>query len=206
MSQLSLTVVTAALVLGTSAAQAQRAIPMPDTLGANFPIGDSARGRASATDFDFLVGQWHFTHQTRRSDGTFNPPISGHWSAFKKAGARYSDGNREGQTVLLEDHWRPDDSTDVSTSGVYTWRSFSSEHPIWGIQGINTWELRGEPGLSWSDGANRYLIQHRESVIVRIRYFAIDGNSFLWRRDSSTDGGRTWLLDSATMKAQRTGR
>jgi hypothetical protein len=38
---------------------------------------------------------------------------------------------------------------------------------------------------------------------MRIRYFAIEANHFLWRGDRTTDGGKTWLLDAWTMEARR---
>ena len=58
-------------------------------------------------------------------------------------------------------------------------------------------------GLTWSDATNRYAIQHYGTAIMRIRYFALGPERFLWRADRSTDGGRTWLLDAWTMEATR---
>ena len=208
MAQLPLALAGAALLLGaaTLPAQNRRAVPLPDTLGANFSIADSATAAGTAADYDFLEGSWHFTYQTRRPDGSFNPPTTGHWTATKKFFERYNDGGREVIAVLVEDHWRPDDSTASAANGVYTWRSFISTQPRWVMQGINSWEVDWQPGQTWSDGSNRYAIQHRVWGIARIRYLAIGANSSLWRSDRSTDGGRTWLLDAATMLVQRVGQ
>ena len=194
-----LTVATGLVVAPGLGAQA-RAIALPDTLGANFAIADSSRALGSASDFDFLMGAWHFTFQSRRPNGTFNPAFSGHWSANKR------DTEHDGQdveTAFVEDQWRPDDATAASSAGTYTYRAYSSQRHLWAIQGINTYAVEWEPGLAWGDGANRYLIQHYGSAIERIRYFAITPTSFLWRADRTQDGGKTWLLDHWTMQATR---
>lgn len=209
MASLSVRLLCAASLLAPSVAGAQgRAIQLPDTLGANFSIADTAGARATAADFDYLIGIWHFTFQSRRPNGAFNPPFSGHWYAMKKATTQYTDAGREVQSVLVEDQWRPDEPSDASSNGTYTWRAFNSQRSLWTIQGINTWSVEWEPGVAWGAGANRYLVQHYDNgaTIMRIRYFAITADSFLWRADMSTDRGRTWLLDRWTMQASRIAR
>lgn len=191
------------LLAGPSLAAQGRAIAFPDTLGANFAIADSARALGSATDFDFLVGTWHFTFQSRRADGTFNQAFVGHWSAAKLDAERYTDHQQQVETALVTDQWRPDDETAAASAGTYTYRAFSSQRHLWAIQGINTYAAEWEPGLAWGDGTNRYLIQHYGPAIERIRYFAITPTQFLWRADRSTDGGKTWVLDHWTMQATR---
>lgn len=196
----------AALLAGPSLAAQARSITLPDTLGANFAIADSAHALGSAGDFDFLVGRWHFTFQSRRADGTFNQTFVGHWSAAKLDTEQYTDHQQQVETVIVADQWRPDDETAASSAGTYTYRAYSSQRHLWAIQGINTYAAEWEPGLAWGDGANRYLIQHYGSAIERIRYFAITPTSFLWRADRSADGGKTWLLDHWTMQATRIGK
>ena len=39
---------------------APRAIQLPDTMGANFSVADTATGTSLPTDYDFLVGAWSF--------------------------------------------------------------------------------------------------------------------------------------------------
>ena len=206
MAPLSVSVRLAAVVVVVAAAglEAQgRAIALPDTLGANFAIADSARALGAATDFDFLVGTWHFTFQWRSPTGTFNPTFTGHWSASKRDSERYTDQGKDVETALVEDQWRPDDASATASAGTYTYRAYSSQRHLWAIQGVNTYAANWEPGLAWVDGSNRYLIQHYGSAIERIRYFAITPTSFLWRADRSEDGGKTWLLDHWTMQATR---
>src|SRR5690349_783834 len=81
-------------------APVRRAITLPDTLGANFPASDTLKGKSDPGDYDFLVGMWQFTFQSRNQDGSFTQPFTGHWVFTKK--------QTDGQGVLLEDHWRPD--------------------------------------------------------------------------------------------------
>ena len=69
----------AGLVLVAPAARAQgRAIPLPDTLGANFPLADSATKAGTPADYDALLGSWLFRFQFRRPDGVFEQPFPGH--------------------------------------------------------------------------------------------------------------------------------
>jgi hypothetical protein len=191
------------ILVGPSLSAQTRSITFPDTLGANFAIADSAREPGSATNFDFLVGTWHFTFQGRKPDGTFYPPFTGHWFVTKRDSERYTADQKQIETVFVEDQWRPDDADAAASAGTYTYRAFSSQRHLWTIQGINTYQADWEPGLAWGDATNRYLVQHYGPAIERIRYFAITPTQFLWRADRSSDGGKTWLLDHWTMQATR---
>ena len=176
-------------------AQTRREIPLPDTLGANFSIADTATKSGTAADYDVLLGFWHFRFQVRKADGSFNPSFTGHWSFEKKPGG-----------LLIEDHWRYDDPSEPMGVSTYTYRSFDSERKIWRMLGTRSTGSEFDLGLTWSDELNRYAIQHYGPAIVRIRYFSIGQDHFLWRADRTTDGGKTWLLDAWTMEASRIGR
>lgn len=173
---------------------APRAFAFPDTLGANFDIADSAKAVGAPTDYDFLEGTWRFQFQQRHPDGTFSPAFAGEWSAHKKPGG-----------LLVEDHWRGDSPGQPSESGTYTYRAFNQATKRWEMMGVNTQNPRWGPGLTWSDGENRYAIQHQGPTIMRIRYFAIKPNEFSWRADMSADGGKTWSRDWWTMHVTRVG-
>jgi hypothetical protein len=186
--------------LGGRVVQAQttgvaRAIALPDTLGANFSLADSARATSGPDDLDFLVGLWHFRFQQRNGNGAFNPPFTGHWSFERKRGS-----------ALIVDHWRRDNPESTMDSGTWTYRTFSGRRKLWELEGTDTGSGVWQPGLMWSDRTSRYVIQHNGNVIVRFRYFAIEPNRFLWRADASTDQGRTWLLDRWTMEVTRVGK
>jgi hypothetical protein len=183
------------VVATTVFAQTKREIPLPDTLGANFEIADSASKSGAPTDYDALIGFWEFRFQNRSPDGSFNPAFPGHWSFEKKPGG-----------LLIEDRWRGDNPSSPMGVGTYTYRAFSSQRKIWQMLGTTSTGNEFALGLTWSDGANRYAIQHYGTAIMRIRYFAIEENHFLWRADRTTDGGKTWLRDAWTMEAKRIGR
>lgn len=173
----------------------ERDIPLPDTLGANFSVADSAANKGTAADYDALVGTWEFRFQNRRDDGTFLPAFTGHWTFDKRPGGG-----------LIEDHWRPDDPSIPMALSLYTYRSFDPERKVWFMLGTSSYGGGVQPGLTWSDGAQRFAIQRNRGTLVRIRYFAITDDSFLWRSDRSIDGGKTWLLDAGTMEAKRIGK
>jgi hypothetical protein len=174
---------------------AGREIPMPDTLGASFAIGDSTKKAGSLEDYDALIGTWEFRYQNRDPDGTFSPSFTGHWVFEKKPGGG-----------LVEDRWRADDPSIPQGQSLYTYRNFDPQKKVWQIIGASSRGGTIDPGLTWADGANRYVVQHGDGGISRIRYFAITANHFLWRSDFSDDGGKTWYLDAGTMEATRIGR
>lgn len=174
---------------------AERAIPLPDTLGANFAVADSANKAGTLADYDALIGTWEFRFQSRNRDGTFYPPFTGHWSFDKKPGGG-----------LIEDRWRADDPSVPTGNSLYTYRVFDPERKVWQIVGMSSNGGAIEPGLTWSSGTSRLVIQRDRGSLSRIRYFAIDADHFLWRSDLSLDGGKTWLLDAGMMEAKRIGR
>lgn len=169
-----------------------RDIPLPDTLGANFSIADSATKLGTPEDYDGLLGFWEFRFQNRNPDGSFGRAFRGHWSFEKKPGG-----------MLIEDHWRADNPTQPMGVSTYTYRTFDPERKRWQMLGTNSQGGEFALGLTWSDGAERFAIQRYGSAIMRIRYLAIEPNHFLWRADRSTDGGRTWVRDTWTMEATR---
>ncbi len=67
-----LSLAIAAPALAQVPESAPRAIPLPDALGANFPVSDTLTGTSGPTDYDFPTGTWRFTFQPRRADGSFD--------------------------------------------------------------------------------------------------------------------------------------
>jgi hypothetical protein len=186
------------LACATTLPAQTRIVPLPDTLGANFAIADSARRTGTPEDYDAVLGVWHFTFQWRRDDGTFSAPFTGHWTFRKRPGTR----------VVIEDQWRRDDATRPFESGTLTYRAYNPRRKLWEIQGTSTnSDEPWLPGVGWSDASSRYLVQYYpDRVIIRFRYLAIEANRFLWRADMSRDGGSTWVRDWWTMEVTRVGR
>ena len=189
---------TTATVSAQNPVSAPRAIPLPDTMGANFNVADTLTGTSGPADFDFLVGTWRFPFQTRRRDGSFAPAFTGHWVFTKK--------QTGGQGVLLEDHWRPDDATLTWDAGTWTYRAYNPERKVWEMRGINTNLGAWQPGLMWTAGDSRLLTEWYGPMLVRFRYFAIQPDQFLWRADATFDRGRTWIADYWTMEVHRIAR
>lgn len=166
-------------------------VPTPDTLGANFNA-DSV-GTGTLSDYDFLEGHWTIRFQTRRGDGKFNPTVAGTWDARKV---------HEGR--VAEDEFSLISASNGQRSLTLTYRVFNPNKKSWQMTGISL----TNPGFwgngeTWSDAQNRYAIQHFGQGMVRIRYYAITANHFLWRADGSNDGGKTWLRDYWRLEATR---
>ena len=193
-----LSLATAAPAVAQNQAPVPRAIPLPDTLGANFDVADTLRGTSAPSDYDFLIGTWRFTFQARDRDGSFTPPFAGHWVFTKK--------ETGGQGVLLEDHWRPDDPSSTWDAGTWTYRAYNPDRKLWEMQGINTNVGAWQPGLMWTSGDSRVLTEWYGPMLVRFRYFAIQPDQFLWRADATFDRGKTWIRDYWTMQAHRISR
>lgn len=174
---------------------AERDIDLPDSLGANFAIADSSRMLGTLSDYDALLGTWEFRFQSRRDDGAYWPPFTGHWTFEKVAGGG-----------IIEDRWRPDDPRTPMAQSLHTYRTFDPARKVWQMYGSNPAGGPVEPGVTWSDSTGRYAIQWNRGVLSRIRYLAIAPDKFLWRSDISMDGGKTWLLDAAIMEARRIGK
>jgi hypothetical protein len=172
-----------------------RAIPLPDTIGANFDVADTLTATSGPTDYDFLLGTWKFTFQSRRQDGVFTAPFTGHWVFAKK--------ETGGQGVLIEDHWRPDDPSASWDAGTWTYRAYNPARKLWEMRGVNTNAGAWQPGLMWRVGDDRLLTEWYGTMLVRFRYFAIEPDRFLWRADATFDRGKTWTRDYWTMEADR---
>ena len=157
--------------IAQTTASVPRAIQLPDTMGANFPAADTLTGTSGPADYDFLVGAWSFTFQSRNRNGAFTPPFTGHWVFTKK-----QTGD---QGVLLEDHWRPDDPSSTWEAGTWTYRAFNPARKLWEMEGINTARGAWQPGLMWTAGDSRLLTEWYGPMLVRFRYFAIQPDRFL---------------------------
>jgi hypothetical protein len=179
----------------SSAAGFDREVPLPDTLGAHFSIADTLTATGSPADYDALIGVWEFHFQSRSGSTGFGPGFDGHWTFEKKPGG-----------MIIEDRWRPDNPTSPYGVSTYTYRSYDPARKIWRIVGMHSQQGGFQPGLTWSDANNRYAIQHHGRTMVRIRYFAIEPDHFLWRADGTADGGTTWIRDIWTMEARRIGK
>jgi len=183
------------MLVGTTARAQVPDVPTPDTLGANFKH-DSV-GTSTPTDFDFLDGTWNIRFQSRKSKTEFSPAVAGTWSAH-----RTHDG------LVIEDEFSLINASDGSRSLTLTYRVYNKARKTWEIAGTSA--KNGSPwapGVSWSDGRDRYVVQTYGSgpnaLITRIRYYQVTQDHFLWRADGSQDGGKTWIRDFWKIEANR---
>ena len=185
-------IIGAVILAHAETTHAQQAlITRPDTLGANF---DHAKpGAGTLADYDFLVGKWSFKYQARDSiTGTFSPVLSGEWTGSKLHEQLFGD-----EWVILNASGR--------RAPIMTYRAFNAQKRVWEIQGVAVRRGVWQPGMSWSDGKDRFVVQENPEtkIMVRIRYHSIEPNRFLWRADGSRDGGKTWMRDVMLLEATR---
>jgi hypothetical protein len=168
-------------------------IPRPDTLGANF---DATKvGTGTPSDVDFLVGTWNYRFQSRKQGNPmeYGPARPGTWTGAKTHGG-----------LLVEDEFSTQNPDGTRTLSM-TYRVFNAEKKAWYIQGVGGRRGVWAPGVAWSDGQSRYLVQDYPElgVKMRIKYYSITPDHFLWRADGSQDGGKSWLLDFWLIEAKR---
>ena len=177
-----------------SAAAQQAIVPRPDTLGANFDAG--APGTGTSADYDFLIGRWTYRFQFRDpASGAYGPVRQGSWTATKRP-----DG------PFVADEFTAASPDAVRSQGtVLTYRAYNPARRRWEIQGVGMRRGVWQPGVSWSDGTDRFLVQDHpdRGYRTRIRYYAITRDRFLWRADASRDGGKTWVRDLMLIEATR---
>jgi hypothetical protein len=181
------------LILTASSARAQSGdIPVADTLGANFT---DTTGTAGPDAFDYLIGEWTFRFQTRNQNGAFNPPRNGEWKAWKSY-----------DNMVVEDTWSLDPAPGQARRTTVSIRAYNPREHRWEMMGLVPGVGDFDPGRAWGSGDERHLIQvyGGGQFTVRIKYYAITADHFLWRADGSNDGGRTWQRDVWRMEATRT--
>jgi hypothetical protein len=177
-------VVLALGVAGAARAQSPGEL-LPDTLGANL---SGAPGTGSPTDFDFLVGEWSFTFQSRVGTG-WGPQTPGTWIVRKIRGG-----------LVVEDVWTLGETQDPTLS----WRVFNPARKLWEMQGLKAQRGSWDPGVAWGAGDERYVLQTFAGITqARIKYYRIKPDRFSWRADASTDGGKTWIRDVWILEARR---
>jgi hypothetical protein len=170
----------------TSSSAQTSSVTMPDAQGAAFD--PEAIGKGTPNDYDFLVGTWSFRFQQMGENG-YRPVEDGIWTIRK-----IHDG------LVIEDVWRKEETDNPTIS----YRIYDPVLERWNLQGFRPRTGTWDPGVSWSDGSHRFVVQtFGGQVLARIRYFDIGPDSFRWRADGSLDQGKTWILDLWKMEATR---
>jgi hypothetical protein len=161
--------------------------------GQRTPEQIEASFKAHQGDFDYLLGDWEFTAESKEYG-----KHGGYWSAVKLADGQILDEYRvagdNGETYYV-------------TSSLRNYNKFADR-----------WELIGaDAGTGMQDfGTGRrvgnemhieqtFSVASGEPAIMRIRYYNIEADRFSWAADRSTDGGKTWVKDHLQIEARRIG-
>lgn len=157
----------------------------PEQIEASF---DAHKG-----DFDYLLGDWEFTADSKQWG-----KHGGYWSAVKLADGQVLDEYRvagdKGETYYV-------------TTSLRNYNKFADR---WELIGADAGTGMQDFGTARRVGnemhiEQRFSVASGEPAIMRIRYYDIQQDRFSWAADRSTDGGRTWVKDHLRIEARRIG-
>jgi hypothetical protein len=144
-------------------------------------------------DFDYLLGDWHFT-----ADSKDYGKYGGYWSAVKLA---------EGQ-ILDEFRVTGDKGeTHYVTTSLRNYNKFADR---WELIGADAGTGMQDFGTARRVGTEMHIEQKfdvasGQPAIMKIRYYNIEKDRFSWAADRSTDGGKTWVKNHLQIEARRIG-
>lgn len=180
-----ITKITLLCLFAASASAQTPARPTPQQMQANY---DAHKG-----DFDYLLGDWEFSADSREF-GKFR----GYWSAVRLDGGEILDEYRvvgdKGETFYV-------------TSTV---RSYNKMLDRWELVGMAAGNGLQDAGTARRSGDEMHIEQRfgvgtDRPTTLRIRYYNIQRDRFSWTADRSTDGGKTWEPKHQTIEARRIG-
>jgi hypothetical protein len=148
---------------------------------------------AHKSDFDYLLGDWEFTADSRQY-GKF----SGRWSAVRLDTGQILDEYRvlgdKGETFYVSS----------------TVRSYNAAADRWELIGMDSGGGLQDFGTAQRVDLEMHIEQKfgvagGKPSTLRIRYYNIAPDRFSWTADRSTDGGQTWVKDFQRIEARRIG-
>jgi len=148
---------------------------------------------AHQSDFDYLLGDWEFTSESREY-GKFG----GRWSAVRLEKGQILDEYRvlgdNGETFYL--------STTI--------RAYNAVADRWELIGMDAGSGLQDFGTAERVNSEMHIEQKfgvaaGKPVTLRIRYYNIQPGRFSWAADRSADGGLTWVKDFQRIEARRIG-
>ncbi len=165
----------------------------PKAKPARTPEQIEADFAAHEGDFDYLLGDWEFTAQSKEYDR-----FRGYWSAVKLD---------EGQIV---DEYRVVGDKAETYYVTTTLRNYNKFAERWELIGADAGGGLQDYGTGRRVGAEVHIEQKfgvasGQASTWRIRYYDIKPDSFSWSADRSTDGGKSWVKDFQTIQARRIG-
>ncbi len=145
-------------------------------------------------DFDYLLGDWEFTAQSREYGS-----MRGYWSAMRLPG----------QAQILDEYRIVGDSGETYYV-THTLRAYNAHLDRWELVGMDGDRGLQDVGTARRVGAEMHLEQRfgvsgPNPSTWRIRYYDIRPDRFSWTGDRSTDGGQTWVTGFLQIEARRIG-
>ena len=174
---------TARSVTNDSATSARERTP--DQMKASF--------EAHKGDFDYLLGDWAFTADSKEY-GEFR----GYWSAVRLD---------KGQIL---DEYRIVDDKDETLYVTTTLRAYNGALDRWELVGMDAGNGLQDMGTGQRVGSEvhieqRFGVASGKPSTLRIRYYNIEPDRVSWTADRSTDGGKTWTERYQQIEARRIG-
>jgi hypothetical protein len=173
-----------AATLATLWAQANSK-PTPEQVKASYA--------AHKSDFDYLLGDWEFTSESRE---------------YGKFGGRWSAVRLDTGQILDEYRVVGDNAETFYVSS--TIRAYNATAGRWELIGMDEGGGLQDFGTAQRVGSEMHIEQRfgvagGKPITLRIRYYNIQPDRFSWSADRSTDGGQTWVKDFQRIEARRTG-
>ena len=144
-------------------------------------------------DFDYLLGDWEFTAESQMY-GKFR----GYWSAVRL---------EKGQ--ILDEYRVVGDSGDTIyvTTTIRAYNAVADRWELIGMDGGNGFQDfgTGQRIAAEIHIEQKFGVASGNPATLRIRYYDIQPDRFLWTADRSTDGGNTWVKSFQQIKAHRIG-
>jgi hypothetical protein len=157
----------------------------PDQLEASY--------EAHKGDFDYLLGDWQFT-----ADSKEYGRHGGFWSAVRLDGEQILDEYRvvgdSGETYYL----------------TTTIRAYNAVRDQWELIGMDASKGLHDFGTARREGAEMHIeqsfgVMSESPSLWRIRYYNIAPETFSWTADRSLDEGKTWEKEYLKIEARRIG-
>lgn len=166
---------------------------VPQAIGQPTPEQLSARLAQHKGDFDYLLGDWQFTAESKEHGN-----YGGFWSAVKLA---------EGQIL---DEFRVTGETGETYYVTTSIRNYNKFADRWELVGADAGTGVQDFGTAQRVGAEVHIEQKfgvagGQPAIMKIRYYNIEKDRFSWVGDRSTDGGKTWVPNHLKIEARRIG-
>lgn len=166
---------------------------MAETSAKRTPAQMDASYEAHKNDFDYLLGDWEFTADSKQWGKHM-----GRWSAVK-----LDDGQILDEYRVLGDKG---ETYHVTT----TLRNYNKYLEHWELVGADNGAGLRDLGIATRKGDEMHIEQtfgasSDTPSLWRIRYSGIRPDRFSWSADVSKDGGKTWVEKHLVIEAKRIG-